>query len=50
MGEPDTAGTDHEHPESPKPTDLPSVTVSRGLIGIPEALRFWRWHKTAAAS
>ena len=30
--------------------DLPSVTVSRGLIGIPEVLKFWRWNKTAPAS
>ena len=50
MAETDAASDAREQPETPKLTDLPGVTVSRGLIGIPEALRFWRWHKTAAAS
>ncbi len=46
------ADTGPEQPEAPKhtpPEVLPSVTVSRGLIGIPEILRFWRWNKANAA-
>ena len=50
MGETNAASTGPEQPEAPRPKALPSVTVSRGLIGIPEVLKFWRWNKTAPAS
>lgn len=52
MAETSVADTGPEQPEAPKltpPEALPSVTVSRGLIGIPEILRFWRWNKANAA-
>lgn len=52
MAEANVADTGPEQPEASKltpPKALPSVTVSRGLIGVPEIFRFWRWNKAAAA-
>ena len=48
MADTDTTEGDHGQPERPEPTELPSITVSRGLIGIPDVLRFWRRNKRSA--
>ena len=45
MAETDTAEGDYGELERPMPTELPGITVSRGLIDIPDALRFWRRKK-----
>lgn len=52
MGEASTVRTDPEESESPRltpPQALPSVTVSRGLIGVPDFLRFWRRGKATVS-
>ena len=52
MGEASTVRTDPDESESTRltpPQALPSVTVSRGLIGIPEFLRFWRRDKATVS-
>ena len=46
--------TDDAHPEGenldlPHPSEFPRVTVNRGLLGIPEALAFWRRKKPASS-
>ena len=50
MAETDTAEGDYGELERPMPTVLPSITVNRGLFGIPDVLRFWRRNKRSTTS